>query len=262
MMMDHAGRFSLVYQAPDTPGSPEEDERIEVDPEDDETSNEPTDETGDDEGEDEAGADESDGVDVAPEPRGRRQFGELRETNRELARQNADLTRKFAELEGRVNGQQYQQPPQETPQQRQSRLSLLSPEERFQVELQERDQFYARQNNQLMGMVQDSGDRASFSALTTSNKVARRFSNEVERRHNEYKAKGAFVERRIILQQILGERVLAQEENGTPQRRAAANRQRQRGKPASAGSDVRPARSRTTTGSAEDYETRFGDVQI
>lgn len=252
---------SVAFQAPDSETGAADGDVPELDPEDDEETTDPAGEP-DDEGEDEAGADDkgSDGADAAgeDEPRGRRQFGELRATNRELAKQNAEITRRLAELEGR-GAQQYQQP-QETPQQRANRLSLLSPEERIHVELQERDQFYQHQNRQLSLQVQDSGDKASFASLTVTNPVAKRFSSEVDRLHAEYKAKGAFVERAVILKQIIGERVLAQ--GGKPKKQAAANRQRQASRPAGSGSDVRPSRGRAAAGSAEDFESRFGDIQI
>jgi hypothetical protein len=245
----------VSYQAPDTPAEGE-DERIEIDPEDDEATQDPEGEPEEDEEEE---VEASDGAAPPPEPRGRRQFGELRDNNRELARQNAELTRKMSELEGRINGAQQYQQPQETPQQREARLSYLSPEERIRVELQERDQYYNNQHRQLMGQVADSGDRATFSALTTTSKVAKRFATDVERMHNEYKAKGVFVERQVILKQIIGEKILGQEGKAKP--RAAANRQRQAARPAGSGSDVRVSR-RPSTGSAADYETRFGDVPI
>jgi hypothetical protein len=243
-------------------GTPDVDDRLEIDPEDDERTDDPAGEPDPDETDEPDEADEPEAGDGAgePEPRGRRQFGELRESNRELAKQNAEATRRIAELEARVGGgqSQYQQP-QETPQQRQQRLALLSPEERFNVELQERDAYYASQHRQLMGTVQDTGDKSSFASLTTTNKLARRFADEVERRHSEFKAKGAFVERHVILKNILGERVLSQIDK--PRQRAAETRRRQAAAPVRAGSDVRPQR-RAAAGSAADFEARFGDIEI
>jgi hypothetical protein len=250
---------SAAFQAPDSDTGAADGDEPQLDTEDDEEVVDPAGEP-EDEGEDAGGVDDDAGDDVdaaGGEPRGRRQFGELRASNRELARHNAELTRRIAEAEGRIAGQQQYQP-QETPAQRDSRLSLLSPEERLRVELQERDQFYAQRDRSTRELLYDSSDRASFAALQTTNAYAKRFASEVERQCNEFKAKGAFVDRAVILKQIIGDRVL----NQKPRKRAAENRERQRARPVGAGSDVRATRSRAATGSAEDYETRFGDIPI
>ncbi|HXO11930.1 MAG TPA: hypothetical protein VN871_06165 [Mycobacterium sp.] len=246
-------------------GTPDTDDRLEIDPEDDERTDDPAGEPDEaeeaDEPDEAEAGDEPEAAAGDAEPRGRRQFGELRESNRELARQNAEYTRRLAELEARVNtggGQQYQQP-QETPQQRANRLSLLSPEERIGEELRERDQFWANENQRTRAMVQDTSDRATFSSLTTTSKTARRFASEVDKRHNELKARGVFVERAVILKNILGEKVLEQETK--PRTRTTETRRRQAAAPAKSGSDVRPSR-RTSAGSAGDFEDRFGDIPI
>lgn len=255
---------SVAFAAEDGAGADPDVDPSEIDPEDDEDTQDPEGETDDAESEDDEDADDDagDGADTAGRPpRGDRQYGELRSTNRELAKQNAELTRRMAELEGRVGGAQqpqYQQA-QETPAQREQRLQLLTPDERMRVELAERDQYYEGRHRQLLATVQDSGDRASFSALAGSNKYAKQYANEVERRHNDFKAKGVFVERHVILKNLLGEKVI--EQAGKPRKQAAASRQRQAAAPVRSGSDVRAAR-RPSAGSAADLEDRYGDVPI
>ena len=257
---------SLLFQAPDTPGTPPEEadkDRVELDPEDDETSADPADEESTEEGEDDTGADEE-VVDVAPKPedRGRRQFGALRATNRTLAEENASLTRKMAELEGRIGGlqQHYAQQPVETSQQREYRLSQLSPEDRLRTEFREELQVRDRQNAQLRHETNMSSDAAQFAAVCASSPYAKRFASEVEKTFNEYAAKGVFIQRQVLLRNIIGEKVMAQEGKAKP--RAAANRQRQAAKPVNSSSDTRASRSRHTAGSAADFEARFGDVPI
>jgi hypothetical protein len=267
-MMGLSGRFlssAAVFQAPDAPK--ENDERIEVDTEEDTDTNDPQEEDpGEPESEDESGADETDEAEAQPpappgEPRGRRQFGELRATNRRLAQDNAELTRRMAELEGRVNSQQNnQQQWRETPQQREARLSQLSDGERARVELAEyqaADQYrfaeFQRQNF-------ESSDRVAFSSLQQSSALAKRFAPQVERVFQEQMRQGRPVDRDTIFSKLLGDHVRAQE--GKPKKRAAENRERQQARPVRAGSDVRAARGRAAPNSAADFEERFGDVPI
>ena len=266
--MEHLRRYllgsSVLFQAPDTPGTPPEEpekDRVELDPEDDETPADPADEEATEEGEDDKGADEVEAT-PKPEDRGRRQFGALRATNRTLAEENASLTRKMAELEGRIGGlqQHYAQQPVETPQQREHRLAQLSPEDRLRTEFREELQVRDRQNAQMRHEGNMTSDAAQFAAVCASSPYAKRFAPEVEKAFNEYAAKGLFVQRQLLLRNIIGEKVLSQEGKAKP--RAAANRQRQAAKPVNYGSDTRTSRSRHTAGSAADFEARFGDVPI
>lgn len=255
---------SVAFQAPDSPNTPaeeENEERLEITSDDDESTPDPVEEEDNEEAEDAEGADEQAAA-AKPNDRGRRQFGALRATNRTLAEENATLTRRLAELEGRVGGlqQHYASQPIETPQQREARLAQLSPEERLRTEFREELQQRDRQNMQLRHETNMSSDAAQFAATCASSGYAKRFAPEVEKLFNDYAAKGVFVKREVLLRNIIGDKVLAQE--GKPKKRVAENRQRQAARPVNSGSDIRASRSRAAPGSAADFESRYGDVPI
>jgi len=246
-------------------GSP--DDVLDPDPEDDEQVDDPAgDGDQDDDNEDEPDegdeGDEEGGGEPGPQSRGGNQFSRLRETNRELARRDAENTRRLAELEERLNrGPQHFQP-QETPQQREARLSLLSPDERYQTEMREFTQGMQQQMQQLRQQTAAQSDRAHFASIAARNRVAQRYTDEVEKRFADFQRQGVYVERHVILKNLLGEKVLAQAEKGE-KKRPAENRRRQAARPQRGASDA-PSnrRGRGEPGSAADYEERFGDVPI
>jgi hypothetical protein len=250
-------------------GSP--DDVLDPDPEDDEQVDDPAgegDQDDDNEDDPDAGDDDDDdaGADAAGVSDDRRgtknQYSRLRETNRELARRDAENTRRLAELEERLNrGPQHFQP-QETPQQREARLSLLSPDERYQTEMREFTQGMQQQMQQLRQQTAAQSDRAHFASIAARNRVAQRYTDEVEKRFGDFQRQGVYVERHVILKNLLGEKVLAQAEKGE-KKRPAENRRRQAARPQRGASDA-PSnrRGRGEPGSAADYEERFGDVPI
>jgi hypothetical protein len=232
-----------------------------LDLEDDETSDDPTqeDDTEGVESEDEQGADES--SETAPPPpqsRGDRSIGELRKRARETAETNARLTRELDDLRRQVSRPAYQ--PQETPQQRADRLSLLSPEDRVLTIAREEHQAFAQQQAFVNAQLLDNSDRAAFEARAARNPLAQRLAGEVERRLADMRARGERLpSREVIFTYLVGERTLANQ--GKANTKAAANRQRQTARPANSQGDIRPARTRQPT-TAEDFESRFGDVPI
>jgi len=236
-----------------------------IDLEDDETSDDPTqeDDTEGAESEDEQGADESEGAAaIAPQPppsRGDRGIGELRKRARETAEANARLTRELDDLRRQVQRPAYQAPV-ETPQQRVDRLSLMSPEDRVLTIAREEHQAFAQQQAFVNSQLLDNSDRTAFVAKAASNPLAKRLAGEVERRLADMRSRGERLPtREVIFTYLVGERALAQ--YGKTNTKAAANRQRQAARPANSQGDIRPSRTRQPT-TAEDFESRFGDVPI
>lgn len=244
------------------------DDVLDVDPEDDEKVDDPAgegDQDDDNEDDPDEGAEDDDGGgdEPGPQSRGGNQFSRLRETNRELARRDVENTRRLAELEEQVRrGPPQHFQPQETPQQREARLSLLSPDERYQTEMREFTSGMQQQMHQLRQQSAADADRAHFASITSSNKVAKRFEAEVDKRFRDFQLKGVYVERHVILKNLLGERVLAQADKGE-KKRPAENRRRQAARPQRGASDaLSNRRGRGEPGSAADYEERYGDIPI
>jgi len=255
--------FDKYALAPDDGGGAGDPVDDQLDLEDDETSGDPVeeDDTEGTEPEDEKGADDgaADESAAAPPPsRGDRSIGELRKRARETAEANARLTRELDDLRRQVSRPAYQ--PQETPQQRADRLALLSPEDRVLTIAREEHQAFAQQQAFVNAQLLDNSDRAAFEARAAANPLARRLSGEVERRLADMRARGERLpSREVIFTYLVGERTLAAQNKGNI--KASANRQRQAARPANSQSDIRPARTRQPV-TAEDFESRFGDVPI
>jgi len=255
------GFWPLLTLAPEDGsgvGDPVEDQ---VDLEDDESTSDPEGEE-DSEGvepEDEQGADDTGEAAIPPpQSRGDRSIGELRKRARETAEANARLTRELDDLRRQVNRPAYQ--PQETPQQRADRLSLLSPEDRVLTIAREEHQAFAQQQAFVNAQLLDNSDRAAFEARAARNPLAQRLAGEVERRLADMRARGERLpSREVVFTYLVGERTLAAQTKGNV--KAAANRQRQSARPANSQGDIRPARSRQPV-TAKDFEDRFGDVPI
>jgi hypothetical protein len=200
----------------------------------------------------------------ARQPRGERQFGELRKTARETARQNAELTRQLAEMRGELTAMR-QQPiqPAETAQQRADRLALLTPEERAEIIVTEA---LARSETNTRALQQgfiDQTDKASFDAQAVANPLLKKLSPQIEREIAGMRQNGRPVPpRNVIAAYLIGQKVLEQQGQRNPgrqQRRAA-----QRTRPLNPGSNAGTQRQRRGGApvTAEDFEGQFGDVSI
>lgn len=249
---------AVLYRPEDGGGTADvqPDEEVEDDPEDDEGTHDPEGEP-DDEG-DEPDGDEGDGQE-RPEPRGRRQFGEIRAERRRLAEDNARLTRELSEAR---QSRQQTYTPQETPEQRQARLELMAPEDRLRTEFREELQRRDAALQQTTVQLQDTSDRAAWEARCASNPAARKLSAEVERELAALRSRGTNLAREHVFTWIMGRRAV--ENLGKGRDKAADNRRRQTASPANARGDVGADRSarRGTPGTAEDFERRFGDIPI
>jgi len=243
-----------------------EDERIDPpDMDDDETVTDPvgeTDEQDDDGGEDDEPAAAEAGGEEPParQPsRGDRQFGDLRRQARERAEENARLTRELAEMRNQMA--ELRRPVGETEQQRRERFALMSPEERAEEIVNTSLRAHDARTQQLQAQLLDQADRSSFSARCAANPLLNKLSAEVERRHAELTANGQVVNREVVAKFLIGEKVLAQQGKAKPG--AQQRRQQQTTRPARPQGDAGGARrQRAAAGSAEDFESRFGDVQI
>lgn len=233
---------------------------------DDQGGDDQGDDQDDDDPDDDQGDDQGGEGDPPPQSRGNRQFADLRRTSRETARQNAELTRRLAEMEGTVASLRQQQvSPQETPQQRAERYALLSPEERAQEMVNEALARNRAETQQINAQLMDQADRSTFEARCASNPLFRKLQNDVERELQGLRQRGERpLPREVIATYLIGQRVVAQQagrSNGNRQTR----RQQQRTRPLNPGSNAGGQRQQQRRGApqtAEDYEAQFGDVSI
>lgn len=259
-----------ALRAPNDPpgggGESPDDERIEVDLDDDEISTDPTGETeGEGDGEDDElaaddGADDGAGGAEPParQPRGDRQFGELRRQAREAAEQAARVTRELEEMRAEVA--RYRQPPAETPQQRAERLALMSPEERAMEMVNEALERNNQQQQALTAQLMDQSDRSTFEARAAVNPLFKKLAPEVERELANLRAKGQSLPRETIAIYLIGQRVVAQQSKAKPG--AKPGRTKHTARPLAPQGDAGGSRRRGEPNSAADFESRFGDVPI
>lgn len=248
--------------AGDTPGEdipePELDEPEGEQPDDGE---QPDGETEDDADNDVDDPDDAEGDEPAagaqPAPRGARQFGALREKTRQQSEEIARLTRERDEALRRPAPQQ--QP--EDPRIEADRVALMSPEERIQYNVDKALARHRQQSDAVMGQLLDNSDRTAFDALGSTSALARKLGPEVERELAGLRARGQNLPRQVILQQLIGARVMAQQGKKQP---AAQQRRRQNtARPAASSGDVPPERGRRNGGDeVAAMERRLGNQEI
>ena len=256
---------TVAFAPPDEgSGGPDGDERIpEPTLDDDEAVTDPVDESETDDQDEDAdveasGEDDDEGGEQPParQPRGDRQMGALRAQNRQLADEQARLTRQLDELRRNPPQQQVV----ETPQQRADRLALMSPEDRIQATVDEALQHHQQQTAQLQNQLMDQSDSAAFQSQTAINPLLKKLAPEVERRLADLRSRGQNLSRAVVATYLIGERVLAQQGKAKPA--AQQRRRQQNARPVNAGGDVQGRRARQTGNTAADIEARFGDVPI
>jgi hypothetical protein len=174
------------------------------------------------------------------EARFQRLSRELRETKeRELARQ-----REFDEMKYRL--QQMTQPQQETPQQRQQRLDMMTTEERMAYLLQESEARNQQQIQQMRFFSDDRADQQQYAQRMATDKRAEKYRPEVENLLAAFRQQGLNPRREAVYFYVLGQKVAnangkASQASGVRQRAAA-----QRTNPGNSAGDVgRAQRTRT-----------------
>jgi hypothetical protein len=136
---------------------------------------------------------------------------------------------------------------QESTAQRNARLAEMEPWERTEYLVNER-------LGRLEYEGQDRIDKIDFANLVRERPAMARFKDEVDRRLSSMRGNGYNASREVILQQILGERALANagRATGRAARTAATNRERQTTRPGAARSDTAATDRRGTGRVARD----------
>jgi hypothetical protein len=196
------------------------------------------------------------GVRTSSQPQSRRdrRIETLTESIRQRDQQLSDLNRRVNDL------LQQRSQPQETPEQRNARLSLLTPEERIAETLAEDRRLYRQEMQTLQMQVAEGSDRAAFEARCTPGSIYAKWKDRVEQELVTMRQQGFNAPREKVLAYMLGKAMLDRQGSGEnrQQRRAADNRvRRQQTRPAANGSDVRADRGRQTS-----LERRLENVEI
>lgn len=205
----------------------------------------------DDQGEEDAGQ----AREVARQPsRGQRQFGAVREENRELRTRIADFERQLAQ----ISQAQRQPSPAELAAAERAEaeaVSMMAPAEVAKYYAQKSEQRVSAELNQTRQLLWDQNDQAQFETLLTQNPNFGRYKEKVE----EFRRQAPGVARRILLATAIGMQAM----DGAP---AAKTRARNRAAAAAERQSVRPPSNGrgdvATEGRGGSRWDRLKDVQI
>jgi len=186
--------------------------------------------------------------------RGERRHQALSNRLQDMERRNTDLERRLNESLARTTG-----PRQETNEEREARLALLTPEERMQVRMTEAEQRHGQQLFTLQMQIRDGQDRTSFEAKAFNDPLYKRWAPKVEAELAALRTQGQTVDREKLLYYLIGKAAVEGRKPGQRQQRQAQNRlQRANARPGNSRSDT--ASSRRTQASS--LEKRLEDVPL
>lgn len=214
---------------------------------------------GDEEGQEE-GVLEADFSSGQPQARGRgeRRVQAALETARK-AREEADRAiRELNEYRSRL-----QQPQQESKEIEEARLTLMSPEQRWEYRWDKKEREWEQRQRISELQAADASDRATFTARYASNPVFGRYAERVEATLRDARSKGGNPDRETVLKYLLGEDAMQKlgEAKKTQTQQGQRNIQRQTTRPSSGRGD-QPAVRRGNLTDAQQRERRLENVNL
>lgn len=225
----------------DDPGLTEDDISLD-EPEDDI----PVDE-GDDPPEDDVDAAGEDGADEPRQTRRpNRAEARIQALRREREEDRKRYDREIEDLRQRMNQPQGRQ---DSPEEIEARLALMSPEERTDYRLRQAEERHSRRQAESDFRNADMLDRMQFDNKTERDPVYKRHATEVETRLQELRRQGQNAPREALLKYIVGEKALAARNagNGKQKKRAEAAVRRQVSPPLNGRGDIRAERGQTNS---------------
>jgi len=123
---------------------------------------------------------------------------------------------------------------------RQEELAAMDPWDRARAEQSDSESRTRSEVAALSRQIADSSDRADFAEACASNPALAKVKDKVEEQLRDARARGVDVPRRTLAAYILGEQLLekAPKARARAERKAAANLDRERSRPASGASDA------------------------
>lgn len=161
----------------------------------------------------------------------------------ETRQRNEELNRRIDQI---FAGQNNRPSQGETPEQREQRRALMTPEERLQETIRESNDTHRREMAQLQFTLKDGSDRAAFEAKCTVDPFYAKWKPKVEEELASLQRQGMTADREKVLYYLIGKNAVegrgkqGKQQRQEAQRRVAANRTR----PANAGNDTGGGRSR------------------
>ncbi len=221
----------------------------------------------DDEGGDEASGqegDEAEGEEGQVEPpkpsRATKAVNEAKRVAREAAAEAANLRK---EIEALKQQRQQAAPQEETPEQEQAKLALMSVEERVDYKLAKAEKVNQRQLAMYQFQAAEAADKAAFDAKAAYEPRYKRYAADVEKLLASERQLGKNWPRETVLKFVLGERVLNSKPAVDKARKDGERRvNSQRTSSESGRSDRAAPRGRGTGNTLSDLERRLEGVNI
>jgi hypothetical protein len=166
---------------------------------------------------------------------------------------NARLERQLDEIRGRT-GQR-----QESPEEEQARMSLMTPEERSDFKLNKALKQVEETSRRTQFLASEAADKAAFEAKSQIDPLYARMAPDVEKELDKLRAQGQNVPRQVLFELAVGRAALAARGKTKGQKeRGAANLRRETTSPLNGKGDQSASRRRTNDTPAK----RLQDVSI
>lgn len=144
-----------------------------------------------------------------------------------------------------------------------ARMAGMTQEERAVYQHDQRLRQIEQAQARVAFEARDSMDMAKFNSECASNETLRSIAAEVDAELARLRANGTNASRFDVAKWMLGDRILKQAPTVAKQRQAAkAAVNKGRGKPGPGRGDATTGGGKAQRGSVEDFESRFGDVQL
>jgi hypothetical protein len=185
----------------------------------------------------------------APQSRGSGRFQRLANENNELRQRLLDLERRGGSPQPTVV-----QPQEETDEQFNQRMALLSIDERIEARQARSERRFSAQLNAMRVHTEITQDKLAYDAKAASDARYKRYADDVEALHAKLlRENGQLVPRQVLLEVVIGRRVLANAGTKEVKRQKQASSQRvakQVARPTGGRSDVANAGRRETSEAA------------
>jgi hypothetical protein len=191
-------------------------------------------------------------------PRSESRIRTLVEESRRKDTELSEVRRRLDELTGRMNAPQQQ----ELPEQRATRLALMSPEERIREELRESTTQHRHDLQMMQFQLAENSDKASFEAKATVDPLYKKWAPKVEVELANLRRQNQNVSREQLFYYMIGKAAIeARDGTGSRQQRRAAGERVRRAttKPSNSRSD---SAASARTRQSQSLEKRLEDVSI
>jgi hypothetical protein len=188
------------------------------------------------------GQDGPDAVAEAPRRRPSRYETRIQALTRAREEDRREFERRLSEVQQQVNAPRQRQ---ETPEEREARIALMTPEERTDFRIREIERRHQEDLQRLAFQTAEATDQAAFNATIRANPNLQRYAASVESELAKLRQRGLNLPREQVLDWVIGQQARARMGQGSRQQNSAKNRvAKQTVRPVNGGGDVAAQRGK------------------